>query len=254
VVHHPQGGGRLDRAAGRLERFLGGPPPEAGVLDRWHVVAAEAIRLLDGDPRARGQPLHRADEILREVQAEEFAYLSDVLPRGFDQRLARLGDLLGQAVEGGAAPDESIHEAREAVRRHDQARREPRRLERLEMALRLVRWLKAAAATADAAALAEAARDYLDQGGFVDWARSVLRAGDPVRCLSEGYARLLGLVAGRRETQNRRFAELLRDQSTAGSAVLDPLPVERILDEVIAPLAAHAPVLLVLLDASCWPT
>jgi hypothetical protein len=116
------------------------------------------------------------------------------------------------------------------------------------MALRLVRWLKAAANNAEPASLAEAARDYLDQGSFVDWARSVLRAGDPVRGLSEGYARLLGRVAERRAALNRRFAELLRDQSAAGGAVVDPLPVERILDEVVAPLAAHAPVLVVLLD------
>jgi hypothetical protein len=248
IVHHPQAGGRLDRAAGRLERFLGGPTPEDGVVERWHGAATEAVRLLDGDPRVRGQLLHRADEILREVQAEEFAHLSDVLPRGFDQRLARLGDLLGQAVEGGAALDEALREARDTIRRHDQARREPRRLERIGMALRLVRWLKAAEATAEPASLAEAARGYLDQGGFVDWARSVLRAGDPVRGLSEGYARLLSRVAERREAQNRRFAELLRDQSAAGGQAVDPLPVERILDEVVAPLAAHAPVLLVLMD------
>jgi hypothetical protein len=149
VVHHPQAGGRLDRAAGRMERFLGGPTPEAGVLERWHAAATEAVRLPDSDPRTRSQLLHRADEVLREVQAEDFARLSDVLPRGFDQRLARLGDLLGQAVEGGAALDEALREARDAVRRHDQARREPRRLERVEMALRLVRWLTATAGTAE---------------------------------------------------------------------------------------------------------
>jgi hypothetical protein len=248
VVHHPQAGGRLDRAAGRLERFLGGPTPEAGILERWHGAATEAVRLLDGDVRTRSQLLHRADEILREVQAADFAHLSDVLPRGFDQRLARLGDLLAQAVDGGAALDAALREARDVIRRHDQARREPRRLERIEMALRLVRWLKGTAGAAECASLTEAAQDYLEQGSFVDWARSVLRAGDPVRGLSEGYARLLGRVAERREVQNRRFAELLRDQSAAGSAAMDPLPAERILDEVVTPLAAHAPVLLVLLD------
>ena len=247
VVHHPQASGRLDRAAGRLERFLGGPTPEAGILERWHGAATEAVRLL-GDQRVRGQLLSRAEEILREVQAEEFAHLSDVLPRGFDQRLARLGELLGQAVEGGAELGEALREVRDAVRRHDQARREPRRLERVEMALRLVRWLKTAGGTAEPVSLVESARAYLDQGGFVDWARSVLRAGDPVRGLSEGYARLLGLVAERREAQNRRFADLLRDQSEAGSPPVDLLPVERVLDEVVAPLAAHAPVLLLLLD------
>jgi hypothetical protein len=248
VVHHPGAGGRLDRAAGRLERFLGGPTPENGVVERCHAAATEAVRLLDGDPRAQGLLLHRAGEILREVQAEEFAHLSDVLPRGFDQRLARLGDLLGQAVEAGADLDVALREARDAVRRHDQARREPRRLDRIEMALRLVRWLRAAAGAAEPPSLAEAAHDYLAQGSFVDWARSVLRAGDPVRGLSEGYAALVGRVAKRRQDQNRRFAELLRDQVAAGQAGTDPVPVERILDEVVAPLASHAPVLLVLMD------
>jgi hypothetical protein len=249
VVHHPQAGGSLDRAAGRLERFLGDPTPDAAVLDRWNAAATEAVRLLDGDPATRARLLHRADDILRDVQAEAFAHLSDVLPRGFDQRLARLGDLLGQAIEGGADLNEALREARDFVRRHDQARREPRRLEAVEMALRLVRWLKVTAATPEPRSLAEAARDYLDQGGFVDWARSVLRSGgEPVRGLSEGFARLLGQVAQRREDQNRRFAELLRDQTAAAGAAADPVPVERILDEVVAPLAAHVPVLLVLLD------
>jgi hypothetical protein len=241
VVHHPKAGGRLDRAAGRLERFLGGATPEAEVLDRWHAAATEAIRLLDSDRRAKGQLLDRAEEILREVQAESFAHFSDVLPLGFDQRLARLGGLLGEPSQA---------EALEAVRKHDQARREPRRLEAVEMALRLVRWLKATPnATASPGSLAESAHDYLAQGSFVDWARSVLRTvGEPVRGLAEGYARLLAQVAARREQENRRFAELLCDQLTAGRPIADPIPVERILDEVVAPLAAGAPVLLIVLD------
>jgi hypothetical protein len=248
IVHHAQAAGRLDRAAGRLERYLGGPTPENGVVERWHAAATEAVRLLDGDPRVRTQLLHRADEILCEVQAEEFAYLNEVLPRGFDQRLARLGQLLGQAVESEADLDEALRKTRDAVREHDQARREPRRLERIDMALRLVRWLRTTDGMAAPSSLAEAAQGYLAQGSFVDWARSVLRIGDPVRKLSEGYAILMGRVAERRQAQNHRFAELLRDQVAAGQAGTDPVSVERILDEVLAPLAAHAPVLLVLLD------
>jgi hypothetical protein len=248
VVHHPQAAGKLDRAAGRLERFLGGLTSDVTVLDRWHVAATEAVRLLDSDPRARSQLLHRAGEILREVQAEDFAHLSDVLPEGFDQRLARLGDLICQAVDGERSLDQPLREARDAVRRHDRARREPRWLERVEMALRLVRWLQVVPRTAPPGSLAEAARVYLEQGSFVDWARAALRVWEPVRGLSEGYARLLDRVTSLREDQNRRFAELLCDQVAAGSSARDPLPVERILDEVVAPLAAHAPVLLVLLD------
>jgi hypothetical protein len=248
VVHHAQAAGRLDRAAGRLERFFGSHTPNTAVLEAWHAAGLETVRLLDKDSRTRGQMLQRADEILRELGADEFAYLSDVLLTGFDQRLTRLGGLFIDAVDGKAELVEALHEARDAVRRHDQARREPRRLERIEMALRLVRWLKATPGAAEPASLAQAARDYLNQGGFVDWARSVLRAGDPVRSLSEGYACLLRRVAERREAQNRRFAELLRDQTAAASPGGDLLPVERILDAVVAPLAALAPVLLIVLD------
>jgi hypothetical protein len=247
IVHHAQANGRLDRAAGRLERFLGVTTPDPALVERWHAAAAEAVRLLDSDTRARNQLLHRADEVLREVQADEFAYLGDILPRGFDQRLARLGSLLIQAAEGGPSRATQLVEARDAVRRHDQARREPRRLERVEMALRLARWLEGPVAAAPRS-LGEAARDYLAQGSFVDWARSVLRAGDPVRELSEGYSRLVEQVAARLQEQNRCFAELLRDQTAAAGQPPDLLPVERFLDEVVTPLAALAPVLVILLD------
>src|SRR5262249_2494405 len=160
------------RAAGRLERYLGGPTPDTAVLERWNTAAREGVRLLDSDLRSKGQLLNRADEILREVQAESFAHLSEILPRGFDQRLSRLGDLLRDAAEGRASLDENLRDARDAVRSHDQARREPRRLERSEMALRLVRWTNATQDTEKPThgSLAEAARDYMAQGSFVDWA------------------------------------------------------------------------------------
>ncbi len=247
VVHHPEANGRLDRAAGRMERFMGGTPASLGVVSSWHSAAAEIVRLLDADPRHKGQLLDRADTLLREVQAEDFAYLSDVLPRGFEQRLAHLGSLLKQAVEEGSAAMLGLLEARQASRQHDQARREPRRLERVEMALRLVRWLSE---TSDAVpqSLGEAAQDYLTQGSFVDWARSILRAGDPVRELSEGFARLLKKATARREKQNRSFAELLKDQAAAAGPPAGVMPLERALDEVVAPLAAKAPVLVILLD------
>jgi hypothetical protein len=170
-----------------------------------------------------------------------------VLPRGFDQRLARLGGLLGPAVGSGPSPATGLAEARDCVRQHDQARREPRRLERIDMALRLARWLERTAAGTPRS-LGEAASDYMAQGSFVDWARSVLRAGDPVRELSEGYARLVERVAARRQEQNRCFGELLRDQTAAAGQPSGLVPVERVLDEVVAPLAALAPVLVILLD------
>lgn len=170
-----------------------------------------------------------------------------MLLRGFEQRLARFGGLLAGTADG-PPPVAELTSARDAVRRHDQARREPRRVERVDMALRLARWLAAAGPEAAPRSLGEAAAEYLVHGSFVDWARSALRAGDPVRELSEGYALLLDRVAARREVQNRHFAELLRDQTAAAARPADVIPVEAVLDQLIAPLAALAPVLVVLLD------
>src|SRR5262249_10896826 len=202
---------------------------------------------LDGHKATRTQLLNRAEEILREVQAEGHADLSDVLPRGFHQRLARLGGLLARVSEGAVSPGE-LRQAHDAARRHDQARREPGSIEQIEMALRLARWLTGGEGQKAPRSLGEAARDYLAAGSFVDWARSALRPGGLVRELTEGYARLVDQVTARREPQNRTFAELLRDQTASASKSADLIPVERILDEVVAPLAALAPVLVVLLD------
>src|SRR5262249_53222724 len=118
----------------------------------------------------------------------------------------------------------------------------------VDMALRLARWLVASTGQQHPRSLGEAAGDYLAAGSFVDWARSALRAGSSVRELADGYARLVDQVVARRELQDRTFAELLRDQTASASQPADLIPVERVLDEVVAPLAALAPVLVVLLD------
>ena len=69
---------------------------------------------------------------------------------------------------------DGLVEARQAVRDHDQSAREARRLERVDMAVRLVRWLgeRSQQAGVEPKSLAVAADEHLRDGGFVDWARS----------------------------------------------------------------------------------
>jgi hypothetical protein len=50
------------------------------VVERWHAAATEVVRLLDNDPRLKRQLLHRADEILREIQADDFAAYAATKP------------------------------------------------------------------------------------------------------------------------------------------------------------------------------
>jgi hypothetical protein len=260
VVFHRAASGQLDKAAGRMEeRYLGGKTPDAGAIDRWYAAATEVVRLQLTDAQLKRRQLNRADEILREVQAETYAFLGDTSPLGFDQRLARFGTLLSEIAQTGSLTSLTpLTEARQEILHHDQAQRERRRLDRIDMALRLVQWLIRVDDTAQRVyqSLAEAAAYYLAQGGFVDWARLSLRAGDPVRALSEAYARVFDKVTMICEQQAHRFAELLRDWTVAGSVGDDAIPAERILDEIVAPLAAQAPELVIVVDgmsaAVCW--
>ncbi|MEZ6051282.1 MAG: hypothetical protein R3C02_07845 [Planctomycetaceae bacterium] len=93
VVYHPSAIGKLEKATGKLEeRFLSGKSPEADHMQRWSAAATEAVRALrHTEAKTYRQTIQRADEILKEIQADGMAYLSDTSPRGFDQRLARVG-------------------------------------------------------------------------------------------------------------------------------------------------------------------
>jgi hypothetical protein len=251
VVFHPKAAGKLEKAAGKLEeRYLGGKSPDSGAIGRWSVAATEVVRLQLTDPKSKRQQLGRADEILGEVGAESFAHLSDTSPLGFDQRLAAFGGkLAGTLSRGGPRAVAALSKARTAILRHDLAGRERRRLERVDMAVRLVRWFAAIQSKpVEAESLAESAAYQLAEGGFVDWARLALRSGDPVRELSEAYGRLFDQVTELREKQAHRFATLLKDWTAAGSTGDDVIPVESILERIVGPLAAEAPVLVIVID------
>ncbi|MCE9553884.1 MAG: BREX-2 system phosphatase PglZ [Planctomycetes bacterium] len=250
VVFHPMAAGRLEKAAGKLEeRFLGGENHEPAMMGRWAATATEVVRLQLTDPKLRQQQVQRADEILSELQGEAFAYLSDTSPLGFDQRLAQFGQRLSETLQAKSYGSlDGLQEARETIRRHDKAGREARRLERVDMTLRLVSWLASRQTASPPPSLATDAADHLRDGGYVDWARLALRAGDAVPELSQGYARLFDEVTSIREQQAAHFGRLLREWTAAGSTGDDVIPMERILEQVVAPLAAKTPVLLIVID------
>ena len=147
------------------------------------------IRLQISDLLQKRSLLQRADEILQAVSAEGFAYLSSTSPLGFGQRLERFGKALSYVVDGTAGHSlEELTAARRETGDHELAG-ERRRLEHVDMAIRLVRWL-GQTENQPPRSLVEAADYHLAEGGFVDWARLTLRTGDPVRELSEAYAKL----------------------------------------------------------------
>ncbi len=249
VVFNKETKGKLERAIGKLEeKYFEGHAPEYSIVERWSAAATEVVRLQLNDVRVKQSLLQRADEILREVGAEAFAYLSDTSPIGFDLRLADFGKQLSTSIAGSKFDFETLIEARNSISQHDRHSRERRRLERVDMAMRLVRWLGESQSREEVKSLADAANRHLSEGGYIDWARLTLRSGDPVRELSEAYAKLFDKVTTAREVDSLRFAELLRDWTAAKSTDETIVPVEQVLERMVAPIAAAKPVLVVVID------
>ncbi len=96
--------------------------------------------------------------------------------------------------------------------------------------------------------LADAAHTYARDGGHVDRARHLLRSGDELPAVASAYGQVRERALGRREDESRAFAALLRDWIAGGAPGTDPLPVKRVLDVIVAPLAHEAPVLLLVLN------
>ena len=242
-------GTRLREAAVRLERFVGGRPLDRRAAEAWADAGARVLRewvKRDDRPSLRAA-IGRADVLLTEMSASEWAYLSDYSLRGLEQRIDRFGtglaDALNDGADGGALTTVATRLA--AVQEHCLVGWQPERKDRLAMSLRLAQWL--ATPNELAGSFDDAVRGYAEQEGLVDWARTQLQGGDPSSAAQAAMDQLRQLVFDRREHQNARFAQLLADWvrlSGSGRA----LTTERVLDDVVAPCARSAPVLLLVLD------
>jgi PglZ domain len=235
----------------RLEPFIGGRPLTPRDGRAWATAALALVNQRGQDERRVRTWCDRADALLADLGAGESRWRSDVLPRGFEQRCERAAAAIQLALAGAGTEVPALHvtavAALDLVRTHRLATLEAHgdRIERLTMALRLVRWLRANDAI-EPGSLALAARRYVDDISFADWARTVIRGGDPSPLVSSTCARVVGAVRARREAQEARFAALL-----AGWFEMDPggvLVTERVLAEVVAPVARSAPVLVLVVD------
>ena len=119
------------------------------------------------------------------------------------------------------------------------------------MATRLARWL--AIPTLGLVGLDAHVGDYAASGAFVDLARVKLLGGDPIAALSAALGGLAERVSTRREAMNRAFAESFEVWNQAGSQIATAIPVEQVLDAVVAPLADAGPVLLLVIDGLSIP-
>ncbi len=248
VVFRPNPAGELIAAGARLEPMFGGEHPsskdgqslgETGL--KWLVRELE-----EPATAALRSELETFDHLLRQLRLESFANLSDASPVGLEQRLGFLGEaLLAFVQEPKAAQLRTAESAFANVRQHLLANREPDRIQRAEMAIRLCRWQLRGPATVTADFPAVAGDYHLD-GAFVDWARRHLFHGDSHPQLTRAYREILAPVDALREEQNKRFGSALVEWTRRGENAL--FRVEDLIPEVVAPLAKKQRVLFLVLD------
>jgi PglZ domain-containing protein len=240
----------LREAAVRLERFTGSHSITWDEARLWADAAAELVKKGIGELSSSPMLalLERSDQIIREIRADAFAYSSPYSLAGFEMRLERFGRALDSLLQGNAqsVPDELLALA-EDVFAHNEARLSRERVSRVEMAIRLLRWLVRQGNDA-IRSFVDAANHYLREGGFVDRARYMLDGGDSVGILVQAYARLAKMATTRREAENKQFAELLANWTEAGSVSDAVLCVEDLLREVVVKVTQSRPVLLVVID------
>jgi hypothetical protein len=242
--------GVLGAAAVRLEQWTGGLTVSAA---RGIALAREAERLLatlqaSGGDRA---PMlaARAEEILRSLGAEAEAWRSRWIPAGFTQRLNRFADALAEVVRG-EDPLPALSRALQALhalRDHAAAANDEERAARAEHALRLARYQQAGAPES-AASFSDAVAAYARDHAFADIARYALYASEPHPKLAAAVADIAERVAARREAFTFQFADLAKGWFEAPAESAGLVPVERLLTSVVAPLAVHGPVLLLVID------
>jgi hypothetical protein len=239
----------LRAAAVRLEPLLGGTPVDGAAGEALAEAGRRVLdRLFRSEPAAARAAESRTAAILTDIRAEGAVGLSPALQLGFDARLHEAAAALNRAEETSRADDVAAAWTRvRHVTSHDRADDNEARIERLTMAARLIGWLAGNRPQAPRT-FAQATGAYASDGSFVDRARHALRGGDHLPDISNAYARIAEAAATRREEENQRFAQLLKEWNQSGGQGDVPLPVERLLDTVVAPLARDTPVLIIVFD------
>ena len=242
--------GASARSIGKLEGlWFGTRQVRLEHLERVAGEAASLVRTTVADPVEHRRITARAEELLRDVDGTAFAHSSPILPLGYSQRLASFAAAAGAFVACSDADVDAVEQAARQVGRHDQAHQNRTDAERVEMAMRLVRFLAARrCGRPRAESLADAACRYLTEGSFVDWARAATGRVAASRELSEAIQVVQTAVAREQEASAREFATLLAASVGSGAYPDGVLLIEQVLDAVVAPVAQVMPVLLIVLD------
>jgi len=241
-----EGQAALGQAAVRLERYIDNQHVGLAEGRAWARAAEQLMRTTGLD--AARTALDRADALLGELRISEFAWLSDLLPAALDQRLTSFAmALCAHVAEPSEANLRQVEQHADHALQHAWADAQRPRLDRVEMARRLARWLLLPAPTVPS--LAAGIEWQTDQGAFVDWARFRLLGGDELPELSSAYTACREAVIGRRNAFDKPFAQaLIQSNSQPGDLGNRAIRLESVLDQVVAPIVPAHPILLLVMD------
>jgi hypothetical protein len=228
----------------RAESLFGGQLPAPELAREW---AAIALRVLGEMPTMSALPQRRlAEQLLEELRAGSAVQLSAQLPSAVGWQAASLGAAITAALEGQEVMPQVVT-AHEAFLRHVEVVADPSRSERATMAVRVLGALLTPGHEHDSG-VGGMVRHYVVQGSWLDAARTSLLGGDPSAELSQAYAALQRAARSRREDETRRFADRLMAWNESPAAEPEVLPVERVLELIVAPIADVRRVLVILMD------
>jgi PglZ domain len=239
------------RASVHLDTALGSPDLRADAYRQAGEAAVAGVQLGTVEQARASRWILRADQLVEQWKLTAEAWRSPVLGSGFTQCLARAAAAI-EAWRAAPSPQAEAG-AQAAVARaasHRQGLIEAHRVERLEMAARLVR--RASAEVPLPGTLTEAVGAYTSEGAWLDRARVSVSRGDAEPTLAALCAQLTAEADAARLAQGPALARVV-----AGAAH-DLAPgltgIEAVLDTVVAPVVGAAPVLVVVLDGMGWPT
>lgn len=244
------------------------------LLLRWQQIAPALALRLDQHPALRERVLQTADERVHDKpKLQPFLARSRFLSSGMRAQQLELAQLLEEIASKAAltarsaVPHEAVTAAIEAYRRmcnHRLAGTPEMQhvCEQAGMGLRLACYLHGQAARDEALDALHApheiaralAEHHAAEGGFVDYARRMARAGVAQDALGAAVAKLLSVVDAVRDAQDSRFGPALKrwnEERKPGAL----LPIEHALDTLgLSLLREHtdAKLLILVMDGLAW--
>jgi hypothetical protein len=239
----------------RLESWFGGQPIEPGAARSWANAARAVLSHLRQQQVALSsltQIFTRLDDLLNELRIGDLALSSEHSPNGFELRIQRFAKDLAAAAKQGADPERELPKLTASLKNlsaHVLAEDHRQRVLRCEMAFRLARSLGQPLFPSSAEHLDTLIETYTVEGGFLDWARSIVQEGDSDATLNKSFTALLSRVDTVCSTFEANFATSIAQWHQIGGPPKPSfLPIESTLDRIVAPIAAKVPTLLLVMD------